>query len=336
MPTAVIDRPEARVRLRSRRLAVFVRDEPAGPERLHSTVRLDDVERLALTERVQISSQAVAALLRAGAPVAWFGANGRYLGATVPAASPAGAARLRHYEAARDPARALAFACAFVRAKLVNQRRLLQRLAAHRGESLLVDLLAHDALLEQAGRAQHLAQLRGYEGAATALHYLLWARFLPPDFPFERRSSRPPRNAVNAVLSFASVLVYHEFVAALHAHGLDPALGFLHVPEDDRCSLALDQMEPFRPALVDALAMHLFNHRILQAKHFDRAGGAVLLNPAGRREFFHHYESRLDREFFSEHAGHRTTMRRQFTSDALALKTAILDPAALFRPFAMN
>ena len=65
------------------------------------------------------------------------------------------------------------------------------------------------------------------------------AQFLPPEFPFERRSSRPPGNPVNACISFGSALVYQEVVAAIHLRGLDPGLGLLHQTENDRWSLAL-------------------------------------------------------------------------------------------------
>ena len=192
-----------------------------------------------------------------------------------------------------------------------------------------------DALFAPISRSQTLDELRGYEGASTARYFQAWAAFLPEDFPFERRSTRPPLNSVNACISFGATLLYSEAVAFLHAHGLDPALGLLHSTEDGRWSLALDLLEPFRPVLVEALALDLFSHQILTADHFEPRNGGTYLNEAGRKKFFLQYERRMERQFLSEAAGHRTTLRQQLEHQAVMYKSALED-AAKFQPFLMN
>ena len=190
----------------------------------------------------------------------------------------------------------------------------------------------------QARNAPDLAALLGVEGLAAATHFRLWGQFLPAEFPFERRSTRPPHNAVNAVLSYAATLLYHDFVAPLHLRGLDPGLGFLHVTENGRWSLALDLMEPFRPAVAEALTLRLFSHRILQAGHFEPRDGGIYLTRDGRRELIQHYERRLDRSFVSDHLGHRTTLRQAYLDQVLAIKAALADGAgpAAFTAFRLN
>ena len=107
------------------------------------------------------------------------------------------------------------------------------------------------------------------------------AGFLPAEFPFERRSHRPPHNAVNACLSFAYTLLYHDVVSALHARGLDPGLGLLHATENGRWSLALDLMEPFRPALADALTLRMMSHQMLSPADFQARDGGILSGRSG-------------------------------------------------------
>lgn len=186
-----------------------------------------------------------------------------------------------------------------------------------------------------ASRAASVEELMGVEGAAAAAYFDLWARFLPDDMPYERRSVRPPLNAVNAALSYTSTLLYHDIVAPLHLRGLDPGLGLMHVTENGRWSLALDLMEPFRPAVAEALALRLFSHRVLQVGHFESRDGGVFLNRDGRRELIQHYERRLDRPFVSEQLGRRTTMRQAYVDQVLSLKAAIEDPSR-FTAFRLN
>lgn len=335
MPTACLSTPGCHVRLHSERLQIHGKDDEGKPTVLRE-IPLRDLDRLLAVEGTQISGEALAALLRAEIPVALLGWNGRCLGAFHPVGPAHGAWRIRQYRASLDPAFCLAVAGRLVAAKIYNQRRVVQRLAANRGSDEAAASLARlEALLKSAYRSETIETLMGYEGAASACYFPAWARFLPDEFPFERRSTRPPLNPVNACISFGGTLLYQEFVAALHARGLDPALGLLHATEDGRWSLALDLMEPFRPVLVEALALDLFSHQILNHRHFRPHDGGVYLDDEGRAKFIVQYERRMERQFMSEFAGHRTTLRQQLEDSVARLKRSLEDPSA-FEAFVMN
>ena len=385
MPTACINQPDCRVHLKSERLEVFGRNEQTDRDEVLREIPLRDLDRLIMVESVQITSQALATLLRANIPVNVLGWNGQFLGGFLPASNAHGLARLRQYRQTQDPAFALQMAGRIVTAKLYNQRRVLQRLAASRGElrtvqggsrqetlgdassaatspspptersevggegrgevgqyeirnpkSEITNTLAWlDSLFASLKTSQTIDELRGYEGASTARYFQAWASFLPDEFPFERRSTRPPLNSVNACISFGATLLYTEAVAFIHAHGLDPSLGLLHATEDGRWSLALDLIEPFRSVLVEALALDLFSHQILNAKHFEPKNGGVYLNDDGRKKFFLQYERRMERQFLSESVGHRTTLRQQLEHQAVMFKAALEEPGR-FEPLLMN
>ncbi len=344
MPTACINQPDCRVHLKSERLEVFGRNEQTQRDEVLREIPLRDLERLIVMESVQITSHALAALLRAEIPVTVLAWNGAFLGGFLPAHNAHGAARILQYQQslATDFTRALSGR--IITAKLYNQRRVLQRLAASRSknagaaaaaEETAATLKWLDSFFISIAQSGSIEELRGYEGAAAARYFQAWARHLPADFPFERRSTRPPLNAVNACISFGATLLYSEMASFLHAHGLDPAIGLLHATEDGRWSLALDLMEPFRPVLVEALALDLFSHEILQAEHFEARDGGVFLNTEGRKKFFLQYERRMEREFMSETVGHRTSLRQQIENQSVMLKAALRDPAR-FEPFLMN
>jgi CRISPR-associated protein Cas1 len=185
------------------------------------------------------------------------------------------------------------------------------------------------------GKADNLDALRGHEGIAAARYFSAWAALLPAEFPFERRSTRPPLNPVNAVLSFAATLLYQEMHAFLHAHGLDPALGLLHATENGRWSLALDLIEPFRSVVAEALTLDLFSHRMLNHSHFEPHDGGTYVTRDGRAKLILQYEKRMERQFMSEAVGHRTSLRQQLENQATLLKAAFDDPEK-FQPFVMN
>ena len=379
MPTAAINQHGCRISLNSERLEVFGRNEATERDEVLREIPIRDLDRLIIAESVQITSQALAALLRAGIPVSVLGWGGQFLGGFLPAQNQHGLARLGQYQRTLEAPFGLQMAGRIITAKLYNQRRVLQRLNASRSDvgqastpagsggvpaaspepgaspgaeppaegspaeppvpnqapTLQNTLGWLDAIFASLKTSQSIDELRGYEGASTARYFQAWASFLPEEFPFERRSTRPPLNAVNACISFGATLLYSEAVAFIHAHGLDPALGLLHTTENGRWSLALDLMEPFRPVLVEALALDLFNHQILNADHFEPRNGGVYLNEPGRKKFILQYERRMERQFLSECVEHRTTLRQQLEQQAVMYKAALED-AAKFEPFLMN
>jgi len=370
MPTACIVQPGAYIRLVGERLQVTTPDDEHGPGGRRD-IPLRDLDRLICSEQAQLTNQAMAAVLSAGIPVSLLADNGEFLGSFLPPLNSHAEARLEQYRRTLDPEFARAIAAGLVSAKLYNQRRVLQRMGASRrsdaasveeramepehppfaveGDSTAdsreipppqaPDLQATLGWLESSflpiRNSQSIDEIRGYEGATTARYFAAWARFLPEAFPFERRSTRPPKNPVNSCISFGATLIYHEMVAFLHAHGLDPSLGCLHTPENGRWSLALDLIEPFRPVLVEALALDLFSHKILGGEHFEARDGGVYLNLAGRRKFFLQYERRMERQFMSEAVGHRTSLRQQLEQQGKGYKAALREPEG-FEPFLMN
>jgi len=273
--------------------------------------------------------------MRRNIPLHYLDGLGHPLADCLPAAPPAADTRLRQYQLALEPDFGLQIARALVQTKVFNQHRVVQRLEANHALGLGPDLQTLADYQQHALAADDLGSLRGIEGASTALYFRLWSRFLPEPFPFERRSARPPHNPVNACISFGATLVYQELRADLHVAGLDAALGFFHQNTDDRYSLALDLMEPFRPAIAEALTLRLFNLGLLKAGDFEPSHGGIYLNASGRKTFLQQYEQRLTREFTSEHAGHRTTLRQQLRDAAANLKAALADPQQ-FHPFRLN
>jgi CRISPR-associated protein Cas1 len=334
MPSACINTPGTKIRLVSERLEIQSQDTDTKSTVLR-VIPIRDVDRLIMQESVQISSEALSALLRQDIPVALVGWNGQYLGGFQPCTPAQGAWRVRQYQASLDPTFTLTMAGRIVTAKIYNQRRVLQRMAANRAEDITSSLDYLGSLLNDSSKAKTVDELRGYEGAAAARYFSQWATFLPEAFPFERRSTRPPLNPVNACISFGATLLYNETVSYLHSHGLDPALGLLHTTEDRRWSLALDLMEPFRPVLVEALSLDVFTHQILSSKHFRPHEGGIYLNDEGRAKFIVQYERRMERQFMSESVGHRTTLRQQLENQATLFKSALQNPEK-FEPFLMN
>jgi CRISPR-associated protein Cas1 len=204
---------------------------------------------------------------------------------------PAGDARARIAQCQRvaDEPWASAWSRAIVRAKLRGQQRLLCTAELERPDlrKPLRDAQATLAgVLEGVARAADRASLRGLEGAGAAAYFRGYAALFADALGFTGRRRRPPPDPVNASLSLGYTLLHAQAVQACWAAGLDPMVGFLHLPAFGRESLACDLVEPWR-AKVDAWVWTQFRERALRPEHFGRDGaGACLLGKAARGYFY--------------------------------------------------
>jgi CRISP-associated protein Cas1 len=142
--------------------------------------------------------------------------------------------------------------------------------------------------------------LRGIEGYAAKAYFGAFGEMIRMNregFDFQGRSKRPPKDGINALLSFAYTLLANECVAACEGVGLDPQMGFSHVMRPGRPSLALDLMEELRSVVADRLVLSLVNRGQVKPSDFiDRPGGGVYLTDDARRDFLTAYQKRKQEE----------------------------------------
>ncbi|MFV0460517.1 MAG: CRISPR-associated endonuclease Cas1 [Actinomycetales bacterium] len=252
--------------------------------------------------------------------------RGKFLGVT---ANPAGRdrlVRLRAQLALAGSPHALTLARALVEAKLRKQVVVLQRFGRGESTDLVADAISQiRQLLVLLPDAHSTQEVMGLEGAAARAYFGCYGQLLPEPVRFQVRSRRPPADVANAALSLLYMVLLSECVSALHAAGLDPALGILHSSEGDRPSLALDLLEEFRPMVVDQVVLRVARSRALTVDHGRREPQrpGVLLTKAGREAVLDEYERRMlqmTRGALPDFAG---TIRRHVYRQAHRLRWSI-------------
>lgn len=282
-------------------------DPPATEEKSIPTeykslsIPIHHLESVCLFGPGTITPPALALCWERDVSVNFLSENGRFQARMTGVADTSVRLRRDQFRAADQPGTCVAIARQFIVGKIHNARNSLLRAAREAGDGPDRDaLLAVVTQLAQSIRqlpgANSPDTLRGLEGLAGQAYFSVFDRMLKRQreaFRFIRRSRRPPRDAINCLLSFLYALVRHDCIAALTATGLDPFVGFLHSERPNRPALALDLMEEFRPWLADRLAVTLVNRQQIAPKDFNhREGGAVELTDAGRRCVVQAYQER--------------------------------------------
>lgn len=190
---------------------------------------------------------------------------------------------------------------ACVAGKIKNARHVLLRGAREAKSSDDEATLARGgddlaASLRALPNAADLDVLRGVEGDAARKYFFCLGLLVRADlrryFSMDGRTRRPPRDRLNALLSFIYAMWMNDCRSACEAAGLDPQVGFLHALRPGRAALALDLMEEFRP-FADRLALSLINRGQISADDFvERDGGAISMEGDARKAVVLAYQER--------------------------------------------
>ncbi len=276
--------------------------------------RLNDVSQVNLFGPISITGAAVQVLCQTEKPLAHFSIGGWFYGLTTGLGLKNVFLRRDQFRRADDETFCLTLARDLVTTKIRNQRTLLQRNHVE-PPAVPIDRLKRLAL--QAQSAGSLETLLGIEGTAAAAYFGAFGGMIKvedadglPAFDFRTRNRRPPRDPVNALLSFAYSLLTRDLTIVCHAVGFDPFVGFYHQPRFGRAALALDLMEGFRPLVADSAVLSAINTRMVTAEDFVRAGDAVAMTQRGRTGLIRAYEQRMDQLVTHPVFGYRISYRR--------------------------
>ena len=181
--------------------------------------------------------------------------------------------------------------------------------------------------------AVEVDQIMGLEGNIRQTYYEGFDLIIN-DFNMEGRSKQPPRNEVNALISFGNMMCYSQCLRAIHQTQLNPTISYLHTPGERRYSLSLDISEIFKPILVDRVIFKLLNKRELQEKHFDTKLNRCLLNPGGRKIFVKAFEERLTETIQHRSLKRNVSYRHLIRLECYKLSKHLLDMEE-YKPFKM-
>lgn len=237
--------------------------------------------------RVTVTSAAASLLMKKQKPVHFYNYRGFYEGSLMPReVQISGLVVVRQVEHYSDPAKRIPIAREMVIGIKDNVLCTL-RYYFRRGEPL--SEFIED--IEEVEIGNSINTILSSEGKIWDSYYESLNKIIT-DFEMEKREIRPPKDEMNALISFGNSLLYGVALSEIYHTYLHPAVSFLHEPRERRYSLALDLADIFKPIVVERLIFKLVNNRQITKEDFDRNVG-VVLKEKPRRLFIEEFDKKL-------------------------------------------
>jgi len=258
------------------------------------------VHQIILFGTVQLTTQIMQYCLKENIPIYFLSRTGKYQGMLDKHSTNAVQLQRQQYHKSEDSVFCLQIAQQFIHGKISNTRLLLQRLKRSQPEHELVLQTAIKHLniyIKQINTSTYIDELLGIEGIAARTYFQTLANIIPKQWHFSKRNKYPPKDPVNALLSFGYALLFQNTYSFIKIAGLNPHIAYLHRPRQGHPALASDLMEEFRSVIVDAVVFNLIFNNKLNPDDFELATNekeSCYIKPHARKIFIQQIENKFN------------------------------------------
>jgi CRISPR-associated protein Cas1 len=206
------------------------------------------------------------------------------------------------------------------------------RYYANRGKMVTSQIGQIGILRESIVTTKSISELMGIEGNCRQVYYSAFDEIVH-GYAWEGRRKRPPKNELNALVSFGNSMCYTLCLDAIYNSQLNPTISYLHEPGTRRYSLSLDVSEIFKPILVDRLIFRLCNKKELRSEHFDFIDDACFLSDRGRKVFVKAWEEKLQQTIEHRKLGRKVSYRHLVRLECYKIAKHLLGMEKDYEPF---
>jgi CRISP-associated protein Cas1 len=213
---------------------------------------LDQVKNFLVVGGHTINSTVILKLVKNGAFISFFEADGTPIGTVRP---------FREYHDAdmSDIQKTIPrqrFAISLARGAIKSRLSAIGRVEETKNIRLFyegeLDILCKSE--EELGFLIKLDEIRRVHRLTSDMYYEIMSRHLPAEFGFKRRTVWPQMDPVNAMLSFGYAMLFGNCNVPIVGARLDPDLGVI---QDGRGSLVYDLIDPLKAEMIDTVVFSI-------------------------------------------------------------------------------
>lgn len=234
-------------------------------------VPLDQIDHLLVMGGHFLHTSVINVMIQSGKSLSFFEADGEPLGIL----RPYGSHTDDTLRKAQVEAPSHSYALKIARAALLNRIQEIMTLQEGCGQRILYEgemEIIHQSLAEMEYLVR-VDEIRRVHRLVTDMYYEIFARTMPPDLEFRRRTSRPYPDVINSSLAVGYGMLFGNACVSAVGAGLDPEIGFLNKGSG---GLIYDIIEPFKTTMIDRPLLHFIRQGINPSDYECSPGRCIL------------------------------------------------------------
>lgn len=234
-----------------------------------------------------------------------------------------------------DDAKRQFIAKKFIEGAVKNCLKIL-KYYERRGKDLAQHISEIEKNLSKLADQENIEKAMALEGQIKQVYYNAFNNIIDdPEFTFEKRTKRPPRDYLNTLISFSNSMIYTYVLSEIYQTHLDPRIGFLHTSNFRRFTLNLDVAEIFKPVIGDRTIFSILNKKIITESDFEKQLNGILLKDAARKRFLQYMEDRLKQTIKHSGLKKQVSYRRLMRLELYKLEKHLMEEDR-YKPFVME
>lgn len=203
-----------------------------------------------------------------------------------------------------------------------------------KGFLLITNIIQIEQLIKQCNN-KSINDLLLVEAQAKKIYFSSFDIILKNEkYKFERRSKNPPKNELNALLSFGYALLYANYISVIDRSRLYSQISFIHSLTKCSESLQYDLADILKPVLVDRLVLSLCRHKSIKDEYFDYKNDRCYLNKKGISYFTEKYEDYISKTIKINNRYY--SYRNLISREVHMLSNYIAEESNTYKPYIMK
>lgn len=281
-------------------------------EGIQKFIPVENTSEIYIFGEVELNKRFLEFLTQSEIILHFFNRYGYYVGSFYPREYlNSGYMILKQAEHYLNPDKRLFLAKAFVEGAYKNMRQVLKYYQSRGIDELKSYIEQMENLFSKINHINDINPLMAFEGNIRQTYYSAFDLIIDKDdFKFEKRSKRPPKNALNTLISFGNSMMYTIVLSEIYRTHLDPRIGYLHATNFRRFTLNLDVAEIFKPIIVDRLIFSIISKNMLKPEHFEEDLEGIVIRDDAKKLFIDELEQRLSTTISVKNIGNYVSYRQ--------------------------
>lgn len=253
-------------------------------------IPIAQVDHLYIFGSVSINQQVIKLINEYQSVIFYFDFYGHYLGKFIPKKVIEGKHIIEHVKFITDDAKKSELARNILLASFKNML-FIMKYYDKKDRHLSGEIETITLLFDKLETLKSVDEFLMIEAQIKRVYYQTFDTIIMnKDFQFDDRSTYPPKNEVNAMMSFGYALLYARLEGSIYRSRLSIELPFIHGYSKKSSGLHHDIADIFKPIFVDRFIFHMINRKMINHHDFEKHHDGVYISKEGMGKFIAHFD----------------------------------------------